>query len=425
MSARGRWPARWRKAAAARAKAVRHAACHPVRSLRPHREAVAQTLKVATACALAWEAAVLLLGEDEQPVLAPLAALLTVQLTVFRTVAQGLQQIGGVILGALAALGLLRLAGANFATVGLAVGACLAVGRLLRLGSRATEVPVTVLLVLSTGAPYAPVRIWDTVLGVTAGILVNLLAAPPTYVGHAGHHCAKAAHRLADVAHRAADGLREGWDEETSDGWLRRVETAARELDRARRATAQAEEGIRLNPRRLRRGTDPAACLDPLHEGLTCLGHVCDQLGSVLRGLDDLARGERRLPREAAARAEACARMEPLGDVLHAVGDALDAFARIQRDLVRNPAHTDDLTQALDRGQDRHTAATDALCSADHGPAVRSLHGSITDETQQILHELDPRDGPHPTALHPRPRRVPAPRRGDTATDPAAAQADP
>ncbi|MEV7180947.1 hypothetical protein [Kitasatospora sp. NPDC093679] len=159
--------------------------------------------------------------------------------------------------------------------------------------------------------------------------------------------------------------------------------------------------------------------------GLTCLGHVCDQLGSVLRGLDDLARGERRLPREAAARAEACARTEPLGDVLHAVGDALDAFARIQRDLVRNPAHTDALTQALDRGQDRHTAAADALCSADRGPALRSLHGSITDETQQILHELDPRGGPHPTALHPRPRRVPAPRRADTATDTAAAQAAP
>ncbi|GAA4838336.1 FUSC family protein [Kitasatospora terrestris] len=413
MTATDPRPARWRATIETRSKATGQALRHPVRSLRPHRETIAQTVKVAVACALAWEAAVLILGEDEQPVLAPLAALLTVQLTVFRTVAQGLRQIGGVILGALAALGLLRLAGANFATIGLAVATCLALGRLLRLGSQATEVPVTVLLVLSTGAPYAPVRIWDTLLGVISGILVNLLAAPPTYVGHAAHHCAKAADQLAHIARHAAHGLREGWDEKTSDGWLRQVEAAAHELEHARRTTAQAQEGIRLNPRRLRRGADPAAALGPLHEGLTCLGHVCDQLGSVLRGLDDLARGERRLPREADARTEACGRMEPLGEVLAAIADALDAFARIQRDHVRDPGYTDELMTALDRGQERHATAANALCCADHGPALWSLHGSITDETHQILHELDPRGGPHPAALHPQPPHVIAPRGGN------------
>ncbi|GLW72750.1 hypothetical protein Kpho02_50490 [Kitasatospora phosalacinea] len=376
-----------------------------MRTVRSHREPVAQTARVAVACALAWEAAVLLLGEDEQPVLAPLAALLTVQLTVLRTLAQGLRQIGGVMLGALAALGLLRLAGANFASIGLAVGVCLGLGKVLRLGEQATEVPVTVLLVLSTGAPYAPVRVGDTLIGVASGVLVNLVAAPPTYVGHAAHRAARVAHRLADLAHDTARGLREGWDEGTSDGWLRRVEAAARELDRARETAAQAEEGIRLNPRRLRQRTDPAVALGPLDEGLTCLGHVCDQLGSVLRGLDDLARGERQFPHEADARE----RLRPLADVLEAVGDALDVLARIQRDHVREPGHTDDLTAVLERGRDHHAAAAETLCRTDHGPAVWSLHGSIMDETRQILHELDPRHGPHPSALHPRPLRRAAP----------------
>ncbi|QKW17871.1 hypothetical protein HUT16_01250 [Kitasatospora sp. NA04385] len=404
-------PASWRRRAADGRRAARDALRHPVRAARPHRESVAQTVRVAVACALAWEAAVLLLGEDEQPVLAPLAALLTVQLTVFRTLAQGLRQIGGVMLGALAALGLLRLAGAGFASIGLAVAVCLALGKLLRLGEQATEVPVTVLLVLSTGAPYAPVRIGDTLVGVASGVLVNLVAAPPTYVGHAAHRTARVAHRLADIAHDTARGLHEGWDERASDGWLRRVEAAARELDQARRVAVQAEEGIRLNPRRLRQGADPAVALGPLGEGLTCLGHVCDQLGSVLRGLDDLARGERRFPDGEQARAEARARVRPLGDVLEAVGDALDVLARIQRDHVREPGHTEDLTAALERGRDHHAAAAETLRRTDRGPAVWSLHGSIVDETQQILHELDPRHGPHPAALHPRPLRLPAPRR--------------
>ncbi|MEU3498578.1 aromatic acid exporter family protein, partial [Kitasatospora cineracea] len=371
----------WRRRAEEAWRAVGRALRHPVRAVRSHRESVVQTARVAVACALAWEAAVLLLGEDEQPVLAPLAALLTVQLTVLRTLAQGLRQIGGVMLGAVAALGLLRL------------------------GEQATEVPVTVLLVLSTGAPYAPVRIWDTLLGVASGVLVNLVAAPPTYVSHAAHRTARVAHRLADIAHDTARGLREGWDERDSDSWLRRVEAAARELDLARETAGQAEEGIRLNPRRLRQRTDPAAALGPLGEGLTCLGHVCDQLGSVLRGLDDLARGERQFPYEADARE----RLRPLGGVLEAVGDALDLLGRIQRDHVREPGHTDDLTAVLERGRDHHAAAAETLCHADHGPAVRSLHGSIMDETQQILHELDPSHGPHPTALHPRPLRLAAP----------------
>ncbi|RAJ45350.1 aromatic acid exporter family member 1 [Kitasatospora sp. SolWspMP-SS2h] len=403
--------AAWRGKAADGRQVVRDALRHPGRAVRAHREGVVRTARVAVACALAWEVAVVLLGEDEQPVLAPLAALLTVQLTVFRTLAQGLRQFGGVMLGAVAALGLLRLAGANFATIGLAVGVCLGLGKLLRLGEQATEVPVTVLLVLSTGAPYAPVRIWDTLVGVASGVLVNLVAAPPTYVGHAADRSARVAHRLADIAHDTARGLREGWDERTSDGWLRRVETAARELDRAREAAVQAEEGIRLNPRRLRQGTDPAVALGPLGEGLTCLGHVCDQLGSVLRGLDDLARGERQFPREAEALSDARERVRPIGDVLEAVGDALDVLARIQRDHVREAGHTDDLTAALERGRDHHAAAAETLCRTDHGPAVWSLHGSIMDETQQILHELDPRHGPHPAALHPQPLRLAAPRR--------------
>ncbi|MFD0264627.1 aromatic acid exporter family protein [Kitasatospora indigofera] len=414
---------RWRAAAATSLNATVQAVRHPLRWVRPHRDALAQTAKVAVACALAWEAAVLLLGEDEQPVLAPLAALLTVQLTVLRTASQGLRQIGGVVLGALAALGMLRLAGANFATIGLAVGVCLAMGRLLRLGSQAAEVPVTVLLVLSTGAPYAPVRIGDTLLGVASGILVNVLVAPPTYVSHAAHRSAGAAHHLAAVAHHTAEGLRDGWDEKASDGWLRRVEVAARELDHARRTVAQAQEGIRLNPRRLRRGADPATALGPLQEGLTCLGHVGDQLGSVLRGLDDLARGERRLPHEADARTAARGHLEPIGEVLQALGDALDVFARIQRDHVRDSGHTDELMAVLDRGQDRHTGAADALRRTDHGPAVQTLHGSIMDETQQTLHELDPRRGPHPSALGPQPHHVVASREEPMGLDASTASA--
>ncbi|MGW4808263.1 hypothetical protein [Kitasatospora sp. NPDC004272] len=236
-------------------------------------------------------------------------------------------------------------------------------------------------------------------------------------MGHAAHRAARVAHRLADIAHDTARGLREGWDERTSDGWLRRVEAAARELDRARETAAQAEEGIRLNPRRLRRQTDPAVALGPLGEGLTCLGHVCDQLGSVLRGLDDLARGERQLPRGTEAFTDARERVRPLADVLAAVGDALDVLARIQRDHVREPGHTDDLTAALERGRDHHAAAAETLCRTDRDPAVWSLHGSITDETRQILHELDPRHGPHPAALQPRPPRLAAPR--EESPDPA------
>ena len=42
-----------------------------------------------------------------------------------------------------------------------------------------------------------------------------------------------------------------------------------------------------------------------------------------------------------------------------------------ERVRARDPRHTDDLMKALDRGRDRHTAAADALCRGDLGPAAR------------------------------------------------------
>ena len=71
-----------------------------------------QAAKTAVAAGISWFIAANLMG-NSIPVFAPLAALLTVQVTVWDSVARGLQRVLGVVVGVLVASGFARLAGIN------------------------------------------------------------------------------------------------------------------------------------------------------------------------------------------------------------------------------------------------------------------------------------------------------------------------
>lgn len=144
-----------------------------------------QAAKTAVAAGFAWFIAADVLGNNI-PVFAPLAALLTVQVTVWDSLARGLQRVLGVVVGVLVAYGFARLAGINAWSIGLVIFVSLLAGRVLRLGQQGSiQVPVSALLVLVLGATtggYAVDRVVDTVVGAATGILVNLVIVPPTQI---------------------------------------------------------------------------------------------------------------------------------------------------------------------------------------------------------------------------------------------------
>jgi uncharacterized membrane protein YgaE (UPF0421/DUF939 family) len=208
-----------------------------------------QAAKTAVATGVSWFIASDVIG-NSIPVFAPLAALLTVQVTIWDSVARGLQRVLGVVVGVLVAYGFARLAGINAWSIGLVIFVSLLAGRALRLGQQGSiQVPVSALLVLVLGATtggYALDRVLDTVVGAATGILVNLVVVPPTQVKAARTEVNAFAAALATLLRGVAQSMSlPGADLAAHLQQARRLsdDTAAASL-----AVERSDAATRLNP---------------------------------------------------------------------------------------------------------------------------------------------------------------------------------
>ncbi len=225
------------------------------------------------------------LGTSAQPVLAPLTALLVVQLTMYETVTHGLGRVASVLAGVLVAVALAVFVGLTWWSLGVVVAVSLIVGRLLRLGPHLLEVPISAMLVLAVGASetVAAGRVYETMIGAVVGVTVNVVIAPPLYVQPAGDAVSELADRMAAFIRGLAAELRAGWSRAAADRWL----TAARSLDtevaHADRTLARSEESARLNPR----GGRAREAQPPLRTALNGLELTQAGLRSLARALLD------------------------------------------------------------------------------------------------------------------------------------------
>jgi uncharacterized membrane protein YgaE (UPF0421/DUF939 family) len=193
-----------------------------------------RTAKTTLAAVLSYAVADAL-NTSDQPVLAPLTALLVVQLTLYETVEHGLERILSVTAGVLVAVVVASEVGLTWWSLGLVVALSLIVGRAIRLGPHLLEVPISAMLVLavSDAESLAVDRVYETLIGSAVGILVNLLIAPPLYLQPAGDAIADLADRLADFARRLATQLRTEWSTQAADQWLQEARALGREVPRA------------------------------------------------------------------------------------------------------------------------------------------------------------------------------------------------
>ena len=164
-------------------------------------------LKAGVASGFSWFVAANLLG-NQIPVFAPLAAVLTVQVTIWRSVARGLQRVAGVMVGVLVAGVFAHLAGINTWSIAVVIFVSLLVGRAMRLGTQGSiQVPISALLVLVLGATtggYGLDRVVDTAIGAACGILVNLAVFPRIHLGEANARVRSLAEGLASLVRGVA-----------------------------------------------------------------------------------------------------------------------------------------------------------------------------------------------------------------------------
>lgn len=353
------------------------------RIARRRREPVAVQALRSTAAAVISYVVALRLSSEPNPLTAPLTALLVVQVTLYSTLTTSIRRVNSVVVGVLIAIGFSVLVGLTWWSLGLLILASLVVGHLVRVDEFVPEVAISAMLVLGVTqvANTAWDRVLETLIGAAVGLLVNLVVAPPVWVGPAGA-------AITDLALRMSRLLDHLGEEPLGPA---RVEQAAARLHEARRldndiaqvdaALRQAEDSLRLNPR-VKEGLLFRLVL---RTGLDTLEICAVVLRVACRTLTDLAKARPDGPLFAPETTNA------LQQVLRHTAVAVESFAQLITAQVSANAEeaearlTGELAVAR---QHRDRLADLLLAGARADPAQWQLHGALLTEIDRVLDEL-------------------------------------
>jgi hypothetical protein len=268
-------------------------------------------------------------------------------------------------------------------SLGITIAAALILGYVLHLGDHILEVPISAMLILSVGTrAAADRRIIETLIGAGAGLLSGLIFARPR-VQSAEEAMDDLSRRTAELLDLMAEGLHAGVVLEPSADWLAKSRSLGRDIRRVDDALRQAEESVRLNPRR---AMLPPAEVD-LRTALETLEHAVITVRGLARSLADSAR----LAEDASP-----VRDEEIRNRLAALLEELAAAVRTYGQLARvhgPPGHgrlLAELHHRLAEARNRQDWLSELLGS---DPAVRPvgwpLRGELVSHLDRLRTELE------------------------------------
>ena len=392
---------------ATRAAARRQAEQLTLVRRRAQPTAVYITRLTATAV-FAYLLALQLPGGSTRSVLAPLTALLVVQATLFHTIRSAVQRVVGVTAGVLAAVAVAAYVPFSWWVLGLLIAGALCLGLVLRLREDILEVPISAMLIFSVDSHAAATsRITETLVGAAAGLAAGLAFAP-VRVQPAKDAIGELSRQMADLLGQMANGLAEAPDPRRATEWLDRTRALRGEIDRLDDALSQAEESIRLNPRRLV-AANPAA---GLRTGVDTLERAATDMRVLARSVVDSARidSEHSPIREADTRARLAAVLAELSAAVRSYGQRLEAepAGAAERHRYFGPSGlspepiAEDLEDHLEEAQRQQDRLADLL-RAD--PAERPegwpLRGEILAHVDRLRSELAPEHLPDQAQVRP------------------------
>jgi Aromatic acid exporter family member 1 len=374
-----------------RVKQLRRSAVERFR--RRGRAGIAWMVRLTAAAVASYEVARLLFPET-LPLLAPLTALLVVQVTPMSLLASGLDRVLSVVLGVSVAVVFSEIFGLSWWSLGLIIAVSIAVGQILRLQANLLEVPISAMLVLGVGAVGAETAAWqrvtETIVGAGVGVLFNLLFPPKVATDAAGAALEGLGEDLARLLEHAADEL-DDVDDITRDGRL--VDRASAWLDEARiithgmpnvgAALLRAEESRRLNVRALAQPDSGPA----LRHGMESLEHASVTVRSMFRAIVDAARQRDAVDGFGPDLSIAYA------SVLRDFAEPLRTFGRLVRTEARPRDASDNAGQlhdALERILEARARLTDlVLADPRADPALNTLTITLLATADRLLRELD------------------------------------
>jgi len=278
------------------------------------------------------------LPDSPRPVLAPLTALLVIQVTLYQTLRSAIQRVASVVAGVLVAVVLSAAVGFTWWSLGLTIVAALALGYVLHLGAEILEVPISAMLILSVDTRAAATsRIVETLVGAGAGLLSGLIFAGPR-VQPAEEAVDDLCRQMANLLDQMAQGLVGGVAKDASGDWLSQARALGGEIRRVDSALRQAEESVRLYPRSL---LLPGVGIS-LRRTLEIMEHAAVTVRGLARSVADSSglEADQSPLRDAEIQTG-------LAEVLRELAEAVRLYGRLVRTL--DPAGLDRLESELDR----------------------------------------------------------------------------
>jgi hypothetical protein len=327
------------------------------------------------------------------PLLAPLTAMLVVQVTPWSLLASGLDRVVSVVVGVAVAIGVSAWVGLSWWSLGIVILVSLLIGQALRLRANLLEVPISAMLVLGVGSlgaeTAASERVLQTLVGAGVGVLANLLWPPRVSSADAGVAIDDIANSLAELLRDAAQDLErsDGSSEEVlrlTERFLGQARLVTYRVPDAGAALLKAEQSRRLNVRAVGQPDRGPG----LRQGLEALEHSSVSVRTLFRTYADAASNAAAadvppdpLLRELAVR------------VFRALGDTIDAFGQSVADDAMGTA--EDSTRSLAVLRERLTELRDLRIELEArldtvDPGLIELFTATVAAVRRVTRELDP-----------------------------------
>src|SRR4051794_31880469 len=315
-----------------------------------------------------------------RPLLAPLTAMLVVQVTPVSLLATGLDRVVAVVTGVSLAVAFASVVPLEWWSLGLLIFVSITIGQVLHLRSNLIEVAISGMLVLGVGSlgaePAASQRIAETLVGAVVGIAANLLFPPKVASADAGRAIDGLADSVSDLLVRAAGELTELVAEGRDPGpaaraWLGEARRITHDIPQVGAALLHAEQGRRLNVRAM--GTPNVG--PGLRQGLEALEHSAVAIRGMFRAVVDAVEGTW-LEEDGADDV-----LLGLAQTLRELGGGVDSFGQLVRDEAQPGAATsgvdvEALRDALEGMHEARSRLEEALVSGTE-PVLLELHASL------------------------------------------------
>ncbi|MDX6417963.1 MAG: hypothetical protein QOG28_2583 [Trebonia sp.] len=336
-----------------------------------------------TTCAVFAYLIALLVPETSPPVLAPLTALLVLQVSIYQTLYSAVRRVASVVAGVLLALGLSQWFGFTWWSLGITITLGLAIGYALRLREHVLEVPISAMLILSVASRSAATgRIVETLIGTAAGLAAGFVLTAPQ-VQPAEEAIADLARTMADLLDRMATGLTDGSVNDSARGWLEQARTLGSEIRSVDEALQQAEESTKLNPRSMRL---PYSTIT-LRQSLETLEHEAITVRVLARSLVDTTRlaGDDNPVNDPDVRRGLASTLRELSAAVLTYGNLA-----IELDARRHDVLKSELERHLAAAHDQQDRLSELLATA---PAARPvgwpLRGELISNLDRLRSELE------------------------------------